>query len=364
MFQYFPYGMVDVTWEDKEAAQLPSASSWQSWELVSMPSDNTATGGLLELERPAAGDAAEADQLLPSWSEAWVCRNFTLPEDFTSDENVTLLLGIIDDLDVVYINGHLVAGSGFKDGNGSKTLNISPTGGFDYSADTPAENKVMFEKSYWEVQREYSIPSKYLNQGGTNEICIRLYNNNGYGGFYSGNNYAICGNDMAVRALKGLPVNKTESEALNNVVEKQKAALAAGDIEAYAATISEDYHNDADSKADKVAEIQAMMDQYSNISVTDEQTAVYTDDEGNYWYSALRTIKGVRRDQSESPENDISFAPGGVETIQSGSVEICYAVVGGNALERGNWSRCYSTSYDSGLFGKKLTYSIYLPTDY
>ena len=47
--------------------------------------------------------------MFPSWSEAWVCRNFDLPADFTSDNEVTLLMGIIDDMDVIYINGQLVA---------------------------------------------------------------------------------------------------------------------------------------------------------------------------------------------------------------------------------------------------------------
>jgi hypothetical protein len=48
-------------------------------------------------------------------------RSFDLPANFTSSDNVTLLLGIIDDLDVVYINSQLVTSSGFIDGTSKKT---------------------------------------------------------------------------------------------------------------------------------------------------------------------------------------------------------------------------------------------------
>ena len=152
--------------------------------------------------------------MFPSWSEAWICRSFDLPADFTEDSQVTLLMGIIDDMDVIYINGQLVASSGFVDGNGNKTDRIPANGGFDYK-NANKEDQVKFEKSYWEVNREYKIPTNCLNIGGENEICIRVYNNNGNGGFYSGNPYAICGNELAVRAVTGLPADPVTSSELD-----------------------------------------------------------------------------------------------------------------------------------------------------
>ena len=174
MYQYFPYVGVNVSWEDLDAAVLPEAEDWKTWETVALPADNPETGGLLSNEQ------------FPSWSEAWVCREFTLPANFTKDDTVTLLMGIVDDNDVVYINGQAVAASGFVDGNGAPITEVSPTGGFDYAAEAP-EDQVKWSKSYWEIQREYTIPTDILNLGGTNEICIRVYNNNSFGGFYSGN---------------------------------------------------------------------------------------------------------------------------------------------------------------------------------
>ena len=336
MYQYFPYYGVNVKWEDADLAVYPADDAWKEWDVLQMPADDASTGGLL------------TNDLSPTWSEAWVVREFDLPADFTEEETVTLLMGIIDDNNVVYINGQVVAASGFVDGNGQPTLKIPENGGFDYKAADKAD-QVKWEKSYWEIQREYTIPADVLNLGGTNEIAVRLYNNNSNGGFYSGQLYAICGNDSAVRELKGLPSQKVDAPAVMNAVEAQNAALAAGDIEAYAETISDNYHNDADVKADKVAEIEAMMADYSAITVADEKAAVYMDDEGGYWYTANRTVTGVNNETQEE------------KVISAGAVETCFEADG---MERGNWNRCYGTSYDSELFGQELTYSVYLPEGY
>lgn len=336
MYQYFPY-MPDLSlgnWEDAEAAQFPADDAWKSWDVIQMPYDNPETGGVL------------SHDLAPKWSESWVVREFDLPKNFTKDDTVTLLLGIIDDNDVVYINGTPVASSGFVDGNGTPVVDVPADGGFEYMAEAP-EEQVKWKVSYWQVKREYTIPTEVLNLGGTNEIAIRVYNNNDYGGFYAGNIYALCGNESAVRYLKGLPTKQVTQAAVTQAAEAQNAALAAGDIDAYATTIAENYHNDAHTKADKVAEVKALMETYPGLTVTDADAAVYLDDEGNYWYSANRTI---------------ADAEGNV--VSAEAVELCFQVSGKTAQELGNWNRCYATSYTSELFGQDLTYSVYLPPSY
>ncbi|HHV98009.1 MAG TPA: hypothetical protein GXX36_00290 [Clostridiaceae bacterium] len=345
MFQYFAYTGVNIVWEDNDAAILPDYETWSKWEKVSVPYDSADTGGLLPITREDGSD------FFPSWSEAWFCRKFELPADFTSKETITLLLGIIDDNDVVYINGHLVAASGFIDGNGNPTLKIKETGGFDYTnADSSAQ--VKFEKSYWEVQREYTIPANVLNFEGENEIAIRIYNNNSFGGFYSGRPIAICGNDLAVRKVKGLPSTPVSSALFEAVVAKQKEAIESGNIELFAETVYDGYNNNGMDKEGRVAEIQEYFDKYTSINVTDTNAGYYIDDEGGYWYSAKRTITGTNKET------------GTEETIMDGDIEVCYILVGDAMYERGNWSRCYSVSYYSGLFDRELTYSIYLPIGY
>ena len=450
MYQYFAYSpaLSLGKWTDAEAAVYPEDGAWNSWETFDFPADNPETGGLL------------TNDIFPTWSEAWAVREFEVPADFTDDETVTLLMGIIDDNDVVYINGKPVAASGFTDGNGEPVhLEAFPeTGGFVYEIPKPPsegtasatdvksepnpvtvleatpdpapeatpdptpeatpdptpeatpdptpeatpdpapeatpdpapeatpdptpeatpdpapeeapeptpevapetseglavyaaqpskEEQVRWEKSYWEIEREYQIPAAILQEG-TNEIAIRIYNNNSFGGFYSGHVYALCGNEQAVRHLKGLPTEAVASPEILEAIEAQNRALAEGDIEAYAATISENYHNDAAVKADRVAEMQTLLDGNGNLTVTDSGAKVYKDASNNLWYSAIRTVSGSK--------GEIASA--------SGAVEICFAVSNGTALERGNWNRCYGDSYHSELFGKNLSYSVYLPPSY
>lgn len=346
MYQYFPYDKVNITWEDKEAALLPNSKTFSAWEKVTVPSDNAVTGGLMPLTKE------DNSKFFPSWSEAWFCRTFGLSADFTNNDTVTLLLGIIDDNDVVYINGQKVAASGFVDGNGKKTLSISETGGFDYK-NTDVTSRVKFEKSYWEVQREYSIPTSLLKIGGTNEISVRVFNNNGYGGFYAGKPMAICGNDLAVRAVKGLPSTPVDSSSLKEVVEKQIKSIETGDIDTFAKTIHVDYNNNGAKKNQRVAEVKAYIDNYTSIQITDNKAGYYKDSEENYWYAANRTMTGINK------------TTGIEETILAAKdIEVCYTLDDKTMYECGNKSRCYSVNYNSILFNKSLSYSVYLPVGY
>lgn len=379
MFQYHAYfndAQRFLQWEDNSLALLPSEETFSSWEKFSMPYDNYATGGLLPIERAGATTSAGGtfdpnSVILPKWSEAWVCRTFDLPADFTTEKTATLLMGIIDDCDVIYINGQMVASSGFVDGNGNKTA-PGATGGFNYGEKAAASSDektasdetdqtsadsvdpaslCRFEKSYWEVEREYKIPTSVLNLGGSNTICVRLYNNNGNGGFYSGHPYAICGNDLAVRKVKGLPADTIQEDAFNKVISQQQQALESGDINAYAATVSDNYHNNAADKEDRLSEIRSLIDGYTDITVTDENPSTYKEGD-QYWYNAKRTITGI------------PTAGGDRATLMSQEIEQCYALENGTMYEKGNWNRCYSTSYSSSLLNKEATYSVYLPPSY
>lgn len=165
MFQNFDEegSVANLKWEDPESALLPTKDQFSLWARKIMPNDNYATGGLLPLS------------MFPKWSELWACRTFTVPENFKTDNNV-LLLGIVDDCDVVYINGICVASSGFVNGEGEKVLDPGHLGGFDYQNDN-LDRKVRFERSYWEDEREYRIPAGVIRPGSENTIAIRIYNN-------------------------------------------------------------------------------------------------------------------------------------------------------------------------------------------
>lgn len=91
---------------------------------------------------------------------AWYRKKFTLPKDFTTDDMV-VLVGRIDDMDQVYINGTMVGGTGNIDRRWAHNNECN-------------------------VSRTYFIPDKLLRAGATNSIAVRVYDQEGRGGIYEG----------------------------------------------------------------------------------------------------------------------------------------------------------------------------------
>ncbi len=354
MFQYLPLGRVNVTWEDLDDAELPDAGQFTQWETVTVPAADYSTGGLMQMVRPgytqggSRNELSEAD-LFPNWSEGWFARTVEIPGGFLDDsDHVTLMLGIIDDMDVVYINGTPVAASGFlgADGAPAPATNVPDHGGFDQSGD------FRFEKSYWEVPREYEVDSSLLHEG-TNEISIRVYNNNSYGGFYD-RDIALVNSDVAVRSLKDMPTERmTDDAPYRAIVDAQVAAIESEDLDAYAATLDEAYHQNEIDKSEQLAILKSMFDSYEDLSVTDT-AAGYYQYRGAPVYSAERVISGVSGGQRVQIDVD--------------ALHLQYFLDrDGKTLERGNLNHTYAVDYVStlpGMNGKTLRYNIYLPPSY
>jgi len=91
---------------------------------------------------------------------AWYRKKFTLPKDFETKDMV-LLMGRIDDMDQVYINGTLVGSTG----------NIERRWAHNNECD---------------VSRTYFINDGILRSGATNTIAVRVYDQEGRGGIYDG----------------------------------------------------------------------------------------------------------------------------------------------------------------------------------
>ena len=352
MYQYFNYGGVNVTWEDLDAAILPDEATFTTWETVMAPSPDYTTGGLQQMSRKADAEddrtQLTSDDLFPKWSEAWFIKTIDIPQGFITTDTVTLLLGIIDDLDVVYVNGTPVAASGFITATGEKApaTNVPETGGF-----TP-EGDFRFETSYWEVPREYTINSSVLREG-KNVIAVRLYNNNSFGGFYD-RTMALVSTVDAVRFLKGQPTERlSDSAPYEAVVRAQQDALMTQDAAAYAVTLSEAFSNNEHDKAGQVAAMQALFDAYENIQITDANAGFYWFD-GLPVYSAERVMTGEKEGETLTLFEDNNF--------------LQYFVTEDDAIvERGNMSHSYTVTYTSSLpemDGRALKYSIYLPPSY
>ena len=353
MYQYLPYDMCAVTWEDAAAAAVPTAATYSQWESVLCPAEDYSTGGLLQMVRGDTSQTTPRDtlspaDLFPKWSEAWFCKTIEIPADFLTQDTVTLLLGVIDDLDVVYINGTPAAQSGFVTASGAKAgpALVPALGGFAQAGD------FRFEKSYWEVSREYQLPASLFHEG-TNEIAIRIYNNNSFGGFYD-RTMALASNQKCVNYLKGLPVDPLENTAsYEALISAQTASIEAKDLTAYAATLASSYNENERDKAKQLAAMEELFSTYDTIRVEDENGGFYSY-KGRPVYFSSRTITGVRD---------------GVETVISQEPEfIAYLTTTLRGVqEQGNMSHCYSVRYISHLEEmnqKELQYSVYLPPSY
>jgi hypothetical protein len=91
---------------------------------------------------------------------AWYRKSFKLPDNFKNDDLV-LLLGKIDDMDEVFVNGKLIGSTG----------NI--------------ERKWASNNEYSKY-RTYSVPDGLLRPGKNNVIAVRVYDQEQVGGIYEG----------------------------------------------------------------------------------------------------------------------------------------------------------------------------------
>jgi sialate O-acetylesterase len=93
---------------------------------------------------------------------AWYRKSFYYKGQFT-DSRVVLVMGKIDDFDEVYVNGHLVGGTG----------QISTRGHISTG-------------DQYQAFRGYYFSSALLEKGKKNTIAVRVYDGTGVGGIYEG----------------------------------------------------------------------------------------------------------------------------------------------------------------------------------
>lgn len=94
---------------------------------------------------------------------AWYRKEFELPNNL-KNEKLVLLLGRIDDIDEVYLNGNLIGSTGKMDSN---------------------PGNIGFYNEYIQF-RGYFIPENLINKKGKNIIAVRVYDGYKDGGIYDG----------------------------------------------------------------------------------------------------------------------------------------------------------------------------------
>ncbi|MBA7541232.1 hypothetical protein ES705_33539 [subsurface metagenome] len=132
------------------------------------------TGDDLERKNTGYNDSKWKEIFVPAkWEDqgyrefdgyAWYRKAFYYKGNFT-EEKIVLILGKVDDLDQVYINGVLVGGTGSLTSQTDKRVNT----GEEYKA-----------------FRGYYIPTDVLKKNQKNLIAVRVYDGQGAGGIYEG----------------------------------------------------------------------------------------------------------------------------------------------------------------------------------
>lgn len=253
----------------------------------------------------------------------WYRLTFTLPAD-AEGTNLVASLGFLDDVDEAFLNGQRIGGSGTM---------------------PPAASSQWFEK------RLYPVPADAPNFGGENTLAVRLYDMNGGGGWYEGP-VGIYSKD-AVRAnvygITGERASTAQSAAVAEVLETQRAALAAGDVNAYLKTLDKGYFHDGRSKERRSRELRDWMAESGTLTLADGEVEVVTGEDGTLIVDTNRTITGTRDGEP------YTYQPAAQQFLRFDAETL---------RETGNASRFFRETVDSELEGQPREFATYLPPSY
>lgn len=252
----------------------------------------------------------------------WYRLSFDLPAE-ASGANLVASLGFLDDVDEAFLNGVKIGSSGVMPPNA---------------------------KSQWFEKRLYPIPAAAPVFGGENTLAVRLYDMSGGGGWYQGP-VGIYSKDAVrenVYGISGEPASAAQTAAVSRVLAAQRDALAAGNVDAYLATLAVDYSHDGRDTERRAAELRGWLAQSGTLSLVDSEVEVLVRD-GVLVVDTNRTISGTRAGAA------FDYQPKTQQFLE---------IDAGTNLERGNHSRFFSDFVDSSLEGKRRSFQVYLPPSY
>ena len=253
----------------------------------------------------------------------WYRLTFDLPAE-AEGANLVASLGFIDDVDEAFLNGRRIGGSGVMPPNPS---------------------------SQWFEKRLYPVPVEAPVFGGSNVLAVRVYDMSGGGGWYSGP-VGIYSKD-AVRAnvygISAAPATAEQATAVRTVLEQQTAALAAGDADAYLATLDPSYFHDGRDFDRRQREVEQWLAAAGSLTLTDGEVEVVVADDGTLIVDTNRrligTVDGMVVEYQAAAQEFLRFDP---ETL----------------LETGNRSRFFRETVYSDLEGADREFVTYLPPSY
>ncbi|MGJ7442385.1 alpha/beta hydrolase-fold protein [Aquipuribacter sp. MA13-6] len=253
----------------------------------------------------------------------WFRLTFDLPAD-AEGANLVASLGFIDDVDEAYLNGRRIGGSGVMPPNAN---------------------------SQWFERRLYSVPGDVPVFGGENVLAVRVYDMSGGGGWYSGP-VGIYSKD-AVRAnvygITGAPAPAEQSAAVAEVLAVQAAALAAGDVDAYLATLDPSYFHDGRTPERRERELREWLADSGTLRLTDSEVEVVVAEDGALVVDTNRRVTGTKDGVP------FEFQPTEQEFLRFSPTTF---------TETGNESRFFRETVDSELEGAPRELVTYLPPSY
>lgn len=253
----------------------------------------------------------------------WYRLDFTLPAE-AQGTNLVASLGFLDDVDEAFLNGVRIGGSGTM---------------------PPAASSQWFEK------RLYPVPADAPNFGGENTLAVRLYDMNGGGGWYEGP-VGIFSKDAVrqnVYGIDGALASAAETDAAKGVLQTQRAALAAGDVDAYLATLDDTYFHDGRSKERRERELREWIADSGTLTLLDGEVEVVKAADGTLIVDTNRSIGGTRDGEP------YVFQPAAQEFLRLSPTTL---------RETGNRSRFFRETVDSQLEGQPREFVTYLPPSY
>jgi enterochelin esterase-like enzyme len=281
---------------------------------------------------PAFDDSAWGTQQVPDTSlnqgfdnydgYAWFRRSFTLPAEA---EGVNLIgaMGFIDDADEIYLNGVLIGASG--------------------SVDAP-------RRSAWFERRAYGIPADAPIFGGENVIAVRMYDMSGGGGWYKGPIGLFSKSRLRaeVFGITAPPAPADVREAVLAVLDAQAAALDAGDLDAYLATLDPGFSHDGQDVERRGRELARHLADADAVRFADSEVEVLLDGDEVI-------VDTNRRLETVAEEGVTVLRPTRQEFLRFDADTL---------LEVGNRSRFFRDVLYSEVEGKPREFNVYLPPSY
>jgi enterochelin esterase-like enzyme len=263
----------------------------------------------------------------PQWETydgfGWYRLTFDLPAS-ADGANLVASLGFIDDVDEAFLNGVRIGGSGSMPPN---------------------------PQSQWFEQRLYPVPADAPVFGGSNTLAVRVYDMSGDGGWYKGPIGLFSKDTLreTVYGISGPLADATTTAWVTDLLDAQAAALAAGDVDAYLATLAPGYFHDGRTLDRRERELRRWVEQSGSLTLVDAGVEVVESSDGRLVVDTNRTITGTR---DGAP---YEFQPTAQEFLTIDRT---------SRTEVGNQSRFFRDAVESELEGDRREYVTYLPPSY